>query len=772
MNFSNQIPRTLPVIYLNNIVMFPYLMLPLVTSDERIIKIIEYSMANDKILAYFLQKDSKNASEIEVYEHGTAVRILRMLRNNDGSLSLLLQGVTRIKLEKVTQHQPFMLVEVETIAENLDSNPTILANRKITLEMLDQFVLESEEMNKDLIVGLKTIKQHGRVSDIIAGNIPIDIKIKQKILETNDLVERFTILNQEMAELVKIKKVENTIRNKLQLEMTEDQRRYYLKEQLEAIRRELGEADESSIEAEDQRKKVEDANLPPYVYEVAMEELKRLSMIPPASSEYNVVRTYLDWLINIPWTKHSEDRLDLKEIEQILTNDHFGLEQVKERIIEFIAVKKLKQEIKGPILCFTGPPGTGKTSMGKSIAKSMNREFIRISLGGIHDEAEIRGHRRTYIGAMPGRIINEIKRCKTSNPLFMLDEIDKVGKDFRGDPASALLEVLDPEQNSTFVDNYINLPFDLSDVFFITTANSLDTIPPALRDRMEVISFSSYIEEEKVQIARKYLIPKELDNNGLTKQNVQIQTCAIKELIRYYVRESGVRSLQRTIATIMRKIARKVAEGDEQKVVVTSKRVKDYLGRRKFQLELANRKPEIGIVTGLAWTSFGGEILFCETTQMPGKGNLILTGLLGEVMQESAKIALTYLKSNYKKYKINIEELEKTDLHIHLPSGAVPKDGPSAGVTLTTSIASVLLNSKVRHDIAMTGEVTLYGNVLPIGGVKEKFLAAKRANIKNILLPYANQDDYEELPSDIKEGIKVKFIKHIDDIFSEVFIKE
>ncbi|HOE91815.1 MAG TPA: endopeptidase La, partial [Candidatus Cloacimonadota bacterium] len=657
-----------------------------------------------------LQKDSKNASEIEVYEYGTAVRILRMLRNNDGSLSLLLQGVTRIKLEKVTQHQPFMLVEVETIAENLDSNPTILANRKITLEMLDQFVLESEEMNKDLIVGLKAIKQHGRVSDIIAGNIPIDIRIKQKILETNDLVERYTILNQEMAELVKIKKVENTIRNKLQLEMTEDQRRYYLKEQLEAIRRELGEADESSIEAEDQRKKVEDANLPPYVYEVAMEELKRLSMIPPASSEYNVVRTYLDWLINIPWTKHSKDRLDLKEIEQILTNDHFGLEQVKERIIEFIAVKKLKQEIKGPILCFTGPPGTGKTSMGKSIAKSMNREFIRISLGGIHDEAEIRGHRRTYIGAMPGRIITEIKRCKTSNPLFMLDEIDKVGKDFRGDPASALLEVLDPEQNSTFVDNYINLPFDLSDVFFITTANSLDTIPPALRDRMEVISFSSYIEEEKVQIARKYLIPKELDNNGLTKQNVQIQTCAIKELIRYYVRESGVRSLQRTIATIMRKIARKVAEGDEQKVVVTSKRVKDYLGRRKFQLELANRKPEIGIVTGLAWTSFGGEILFCETTQMPGKGNLILTGLLGEVMQESAKIALTYLKSNYKKYKINIEELEKTDLHIHLPSGAVPKDGPSAGVTLTTSIASVLLNSKVRHDIAMTGEVTLYGN--------------------------------------------------------------
>ncbi|MDD3502146.1 MAG: endopeptidase La, partial [Candidatus Cloacimonetes bacterium] len=425
---------------------------------------------------------------------------------------------------------------------------------------------------------------------------------------------------------------------------------------------------------------------------------------------------------------------------------------------------------KGPILCFVGPPGTGKTSMGKSIARAMNREFIRISLGGIHDEAEIRGHRRTYIGAMPGRIINEIKRCKTANPLFMLDEIDKVGKDFRGDPSSALLEVLDPEQNNSFVDNYLNLAFDLSEVFFITTANSLETIPPPLRDRMEIINFSSYIEEEKVQIARKYLIAKEMDNNGLHSKNVQVQTSAIKEIIRYYVRESGVRTLQRMIATVMRKIARKVAEGEEKKTVVTDKNVKTFLGRRKFQLELANRKPEIGIVTGLAWTSYGGEILFCETSMMPGKGKFLLTGLLGEVMQESAKIALTYLKSNHEKYKIDIEALEKTDLHIHLPSGAVPKDGPSAGVTLTTSIASVILKTKVKHDVAMTGEITLYGNVLAVGGIKEKFLAAKRAGIKKVLLPYDNQDNYEELPEDIRAGIEVVFVKHIEDVFKEVFL--
>lgn len=766
---KSQIPRSLPVIHMNNLVMFPYLMLPLVISDETMIKVIEYALANDKLLAFFLEKDTSKI-DTEIYEYGTVVSILRMMKNQDATVSLLLQGISRIKVEKITQHHPFILVEAINIPENLEENSKIIAHRKITIEMLEEYISEAEDMNKDLILGLKSIRQHGRVADIIAGNIPIDALIKQRILESNDLLRRYELLNKELAELLKVKKIENSIRNNLQLEINEDQRKYYLREQLEIIKKELGEMDEIDLEVNNWSKKINEADLPKHVLAVAKEELNRLSITPPASSEYNVIRTYLDWLVQIPWNKKSEDRLDLKKIEQILSNDHYGLEKVKERIIEFIAVKKLKKQMKGPILCFYGPPGVGKTSMGKSIAHAMNREFIRISLGGIHDEAEIRGHRRTYIGAMPGKIINEIKRCGTANPLFMLDEIDKVGKDFRGDPASALLELLDPEQNNTFTDNYLNLPYDLSEVFFITTANSLETIPPALRDRMEIITFSSYIEEEKVEIAKKYLIAKEMSNNGITNDNVSFKTSAVKEIIRYYVRESGVRSLQRSIATVMRKIARKVAEGETEKFTVTQKEIHLFLGRRKFLHDLANRKPEIGKVTGLAWTSFGGEILFCETSAMPGKGQLILTGLLGEVMQESAKIAMSYLKSNYKKYKIDIQQLEKLDLHIHLPSGAVPKDGPSAGVTLTTSIASVLMKRKVNHAIAMTGEITLYGQVLPIGGVREKFLAAKRAGIQKVLIPYANQDDYEELADELKKGIDIRFVKKIDDIFDEVFI--
>jgi len=516
-------------------------------------------------------------------------------------------------------------------------------------------------------------------------------------------------------------------------------------------------------------KKINAAKLPDYVYETAKDELSRISMMSPISSEYTVIRNYLEWIVSIPWRVYTKDRLDLQKIEKILTNDHFGLEKVKERILEFIAVKKLKNKLKGPILCFVGPPGVGKTSMGQSIARAMGRKFIRISLGGIHDEAEIRGHRRTYIGSMPGKIITEIKRCGSANPIFMLDEIDKVGKDFRGDPSSALLEVLDPEQNHSFMDNYINLAFDLSETFFITTANSLDTIPPALKDRMEVIEFSSYIEEEKVQIAKKYLLPKEMANNGISSKNIQISISAVTEIIRYYVREAGVRGLQRNIAAVMRKVARKVAEGNKSKVIVTDANTKDFLGKRKFLHDLAGRQSEIGIVTGLAWTSFGGEILFCESTKMLGKGNLFLTGLLGEVMQESAKIALSYIRANYIKYEINSEVFEKNDIHVHLPTGSVPKEGPSAGVTLTTSILSLLLEKKVKHDIAMTGEITLYGKILPVGGIKEKVLAAKRANIKKVLIPEQNQDSYAEIPEDIKKGLEVEFVKHIDEVLTIVF---
>jgi len=554
--------------------------------------------------------------------------------------------------------------------------------------------------------------------------------------------------------------------------MSEDQRKYYLREQLDAIRKELGEMDEVSKEISKWHNLIEKNNLPDYVKEVAYEELERLSSMQPAASEYGVIRNYLDWIVNLPWQNYSKDRLDLKKIEKILTQDHFGLLKPKERVLEYIAVKKLKGQLKGPILCFVGPPGVGKTSIGKSVARSMGRKFIRLSLGGIHDEAEIRGHRRTYIGAMPGKIIMEIKRQGTANPVFMLDEIDKLGRDFRGDPASALLEVLDPEQNNSFVDNYLNLPFDLSEVMFITTANSLETIPPALRDRMEIIEFTSYVETEKIEIAKHFLIPKELDANGLKGRSISFQKSSLEELCRYYVREAGVRNLQRRIGSILRKIAKKVASGSEEKYSITSKNIKEYLGPRKFMLELANRKPEIGVATGLAWTQYGGEILFCESIRMPGKGSVVMTGLLGEVMKESARIAISFLKANSHKYKINPKDFEKYDIHVHFPAGAVPKDGPSAGVTLTTSLASLFIQKKVRHDIAMTGEITLLGKVLAIGGLKEKLLAAKRAGIRQVIVPSENRESISEIDPEITNDMKITYVSDVSEILKMVIVNK
>ncbi|MBP7899457.1 MAG: endopeptidase La, partial [Candidatus Syntrophosphaera sp.] len=598
----------------------------------------------------------------------------------------------------------------------------------------------------------------------------LPLEDRQAILEAIDLKQRFKYLNNCMAEMIRKMRLENTIRNNIQLEMSEDQRRYYLREQLDAIRKELGESDEVSKEILKWNELIEKNNLPDYVKDVAYEELERLATMQPAASEYAVVRNYLEWIVNLPWRTYSKDRLDLNKIEQILQKDHYGLQKPKERILEYIAVKKLKGHLKGPILCFVGPPGTGKTSIGQSVARALNRKFIRMSLGGIHDEAEIRGHRRTYIGAMPGKIIMEIKRCGTANPVFMLDEIDKLGRDFRGDPASALLEVLDPEQNHSFVDNYINLPFDLSEVMFITTANSLDTIPPPLRDRMEIIEFNSYLENEKVEIARHYLIPKEKENNGLKDQKIIFRKSALQEIIRYYVREAGVRNLQRRIGSIFRKIAREVAKGDIHPRVIDAKSISSYLGPRIFTLEMANRKPEVGIATGLAWTGFGGEILFCETIRMPGKGNIILTGLLGEVMKESARIALSYLKANYQRYGLDPADFDKYDIHIHFPSGAVPKDGPSAGITLTTALASLFTGRKVKHDIAMTGEITLTGKILGIGGLNEKMLAAKRAGINKLILPKENEPTISDFPKDILEGMEITWVSDINEVLDKVLL--
>ncbi len=770
MNYTTKIPRTLPVLHMSNVVMFPYLLMPLVVSDEESKLVIDYALANDKLMAFFLDQEKDDTGITELANFGTAVTILRMLRNQDGSISMLLQGSTRIKLQKIVQKNPFIMVDVEAIPEQFEEDTEIQAYRTVALELLEKIAQESNILNREMITGLSNIKQAGRVADIIAGNIDLPISDRQKILETIDLKQRFRYLNNCLAELIKQMKVENHIRSNIQLEMSEDQRRYYLREQMDAIRRELGETDEVSKEIMKWQVLIEQKNLPDYVKETALEELERLATMQPVSSEYSVVRNYLDWIVNLPWREYSKDRLDLKKIERILEKDHYGLKEAKERILEFIAVKKLKGNLKGPILCFVGPPGTGKTSIGKSVARALSRKFIRMSLGGIHDEAEIRGHRRTYIGAMPGKIIMEIKRQGTANPVFMLDEIDKVGRDFRGDPSSALLEVLDPEQNNSFVDNYINLPFDLSEVLFITTANTLDTIPPALRDRMEIIEFTSYLENDKIEIAKHFLIPREKENNGLAKEKITFTKAALQEIIRYYVREAGVRNLQRRIGSIFRKIAKEVAMGTHQKWIIKAEDIAKYLGPRKLTLEMANRKPEMGVATGLAWTGYGGEILFCETLRMPGKGNIILTGLLGEVMKESARIAVSYLKANHSVFIIPPKLFETSDIHIHFPSGAVPKDGPSAGLTLTVALASLFTGQKVRHDIAMTGEITLEGKVLAIGGLKEKLLAAKRAGIKHVVIPEENRETLSDFPADILAGMEITYVQEIQEAIKILLI--
>lgn len=767
---NSRIPRTLPVLHMSNVVMFPYLLMPLVVTDEESKLVIDHALSHDKLMAFYLDKGSEG-DNTQIESVGTAVTILRMLRNQDGSISLLLQGTSRISMQKMVQREPFMMVDVEVIPEPQEEDMEIDAYRTIALELLEKIAQESSLLNKEMISGLASIKQSGRVADIIAGNLDLQVSDRQKILELIDVKQRFKYLNNLLAEFIRQMRLENHIRNNIQLEMNEDQRRYYLREQMEAIRRELGETDEVSKEIFKWQELIEKNDLPDYVKDVAKDELDRLSVMQPASSEYGVIRNYLDWIVNLPWRKYSKDNLDLKKIERILARDHYGLEKPKERIMEYIAVKKLKGQLKGPILCFVGPPGTGKTSIGRSMANALNRKFIRMSLGGIHDEAEIRGHRRTYIGAMPGKIITEIKRQGTANPVFMLDEIDKLGRDFRGDPASALLEVLDPEQNNSFVDNYINLPFDLSEVMFITTANSLDTIPPALRDRMEIIEFTSYLEHDKIAIARNYLIPREKEDNGLSKVDIRFYKSALQELIRYYVREAGVRDLQRRIGSIFRKIAFRVASEEIKSVRISDKDIAKYLGPRKFNHEMANRKPEIGVVTGLAWTSYGGEILFCETTRMPGKGAVILTGLLGEVMKESARIALSYLKANHAQYKINPKDFSSYDIHIHFPAGAVPKDGPSAGITLTTALASLFMQKKVKHDVAMTGEVTLLGRVLPIGGLKEKILAAKRAGIKKLIIPEDNRETIADFSEEILSGMDISFVSDVSQVLKQVIMR-
>ncbi len=764
--------ETYPVMPLRNTVLFPQQVIPIYIGRDKSLKLINELPENSKHIVVVAQEDGsiEDPKPEDMYSYGTLSIVLKVFDMPDNSKSAIVQGIDRVKILNFKEKEPYYKAAVQrvsdkTVSDDLELNALSDNLRQIFSELIQVAPNLSEEHTGML----SNIQKPARLADRAVSLLTVTNPEKQKILEELDIKKRvdesIKILSKEIQRI----KLGEEIQTEVHDEIAKSQREYYLREQMKAIKKELGE-DESQVENTEIKDLIKKAKMPEDAEKVALKELDRLTKIPTQSPEYTVSRTYLDWLTELPWSKTSEDSIDISESKAILDEDHYGLKKVKERILEYLAVRALKMEkdpkgaIRGPILCFAGPPGVGKTSLGKSIAKSMGREFVRISLGGVRDEAEIRGHRRTYIGALPGRIIQSLKKAGTNNPVFMLDEIDKLGMDFRGDPSSALLEVLDPEQNNTFADHYLEVDFDLSKVMFIATANYQDPIPPALKDRMEILNFSGYIEDEKVQIAKKHLVPKQMDENALAKTDVKIDDAGIKELISSYTREAGVRNLEREIANVFRKVARDKIEKKSKKININKKKVNDYLGAPRFFSDLAEGQTKPGVVTGLAWTAAGGDILFVESSKMNGKGNLTLTGQLGDVMKESASAALTFVRSNSENFGIENDFNEKTDIHVHVPAGAIPKDGPSAGVGMFTSILSLLSGIPVKSKLAMTGEITLRGSVLPIGGVKEKVTAAHRSGIKEILLPEQNRKDLEDIPDHIKKDLKFHFAKEMTDV--------
>jgi ATP-dependent Lon protease len=698
-----------------------------------------------------------------------------VVKELDGTQRVIVQGLERIRAKRFLQSDPYFVAEVEVLEVPPYVSGSDLEVEALlrTLRSLFQKAVElASYLTNELKNAVMSIRDPSVVADLIAANLNVKVQEKQEVLETVDLKERLRKVHFLLAREVQILELGNKIQSQVKEDIDRAQREYYLREQLKAIKRELGELDDHAQEIKQLKERIEAAQMPEEARKAAEKELERLSRMPPASAEYTVSRTYLDWLIELPWSKSTEDNLDIAHARQVLDEDHYDLEKVKRRILEYLAVRKLKNDMKGPILCFVGPPGVGKTSLGKSIARAMGRKFVRISLGGIRDEAEIRGHRRTYVGALPGKIIQGIKRAGVNNPVFMLDEVDKIGIDFRGDPAAALLEVLDPEQNHAFSDHYIDVPFDLSKVLFIATANVLDTVPPALRDRMEVLELPGYTDDEKLMIAKNHLIPRQLQEHGLTEEDLEFEDDAIITIINSYTREAGVRNLEREIAAICRQVAKEVAEGKREKVIVRKDNVYKFLGPEKFYPEVAERITTPGIATGLAWTPTGGDIIFIEATRMKGRKGLILTGHLGEVMKESAQAALSYVRSKARDFGINEDFFAKSDIHIHVPAGAIPKDGPSAGIAIFVALVSLLTNRPVKSDVAMTGEITLRGQVLPVGGIKEKVLAGKRAGIKTIILPKRNEKDVEELPDHVKQGLKFYFIQRAEEALDVALVKE
>lgn len=770
------IPDILPLLPVRDMVMYPSVLLPLFVGRDMSINAVEKSLSQDRLIVVAAQKDLTDEDPLpeRIYTVGVVSQIMRMLRLPDGRVKVLIQGLRKAKIEEYIQETPTFLVRLTAIEEPIITEITleIEALMRYVKEEMEKVVSMGRMVPPDILMVLDTIDEPGRLADIAAANLGLNVDKAQEVLEIVDPVERLRKLSEILGKEIELLNMQAKILSQAKEEMSKSQREYFLREQMRAIRTELGEGDERTEEVEELRKRIKKAKMPKEVEKEAKKQLERLDMMHPDAVESTMVRTYLEWLVELPWSKSTKDNIDIKKARTILDKDHYDLDKVKDRILEFLSVMKLKADMKGPILCFVGPPGVGKTSLGKSIARAIGRKFSRISLGGMKDEAEIRGHRRTYVGSMPGRIIQYIKLAGTNNPVFMMDEIDKIGNDFRGDPASALLEVLDPEQNNAFSDHYLNVPFDLSKVMFITTANQMDTIPSALRDRMEVIDIPGYTEQEKLEIAKRYLIPKQLSENGLTTARLDITDKAMEKIIGEYTREAGLRNLEREIAMVARKVARRVAEGEKKKVTVTPRNLNDFLGPVKYLPDSQIEQDYVGVASGLAWTEFGGDVLYVEASCRKGKKELMLTGNMGEVMKESAQAALTYIKSKAGVLGIDGGIFDDLEMHIHVPQGAIPKDGPSAGITMAVAMISAITGRPINRKIAMTGEITLTGRVLPIGGLKEKTLAALRNRMEKVLIPHENEHELVEIPQYVKKKITFLSAKTMDDVVEAIFGKK
>ena len=762
---KSRLPDELPVMPFEHNVAFPVLVLPLQVQDEQRLKLVEQVILGNKLFVAVTAKKELSAPALpdELYQVGTTCVILQMLRMPDGSVRLLAQGLVRCRIDYYVKTEPYLQARVRHLgdeeSDDVESTALFKNLRGQFLQMVDRLPHIGEEVK----IAVSNIEEPGQLADFIASHLNLAEEEKQQVLETLDVKERLKAVTRLLAREMEFMEVAQKIQSQARSEIDKGQREYYLRQQLKAIQEELGERDSQAGEVQELRELIEKKNLPPEALKECERELNRLERMNPASPEYTVSRTYLSWIVDLPWNETTPDNMDLKTAEGILEEDHYGLKDIKERVLEFLAVRKLREDMRGPILCFVGPPGTGKTSIGKSIARALGRKYIRISLGGVRDEAEIRGHRRTYIGALPGRIINGLKKAGSNNPVFMLDEVDKIGADFRGDPASALLEVLDPEQNFSYSDHYLDVPFDLSRVLFVATANILDPVPPALKDRMEVLEFPGYTEEEKLQIAKRYLLPEQMKEHGLESDQFQITDAAITKIIRQYTREAGVRNLERRLATMCRKAAKAIVLEERKDVTGDEEQVAELLGPPQFISEVAERVTEPGVATGLAWTPAGGDVLFVEVLRTPGDAKLILTGQMGDVMKESAQAALTYVQAHQDLFGFLPDMFGKSDFHVHVPAGAIPKDGPSAGITIATAIASLCSNRRVKHTVAMTGEITLRGKVLPVGGIKEKVLAAMRAGINTLVLPEQNRKDMADVPDYAKQKLDFVFVDKIEE---------